>query len=100
LSEFSDNFSSGRRDLSCTSLIKHGKAAPLWQGDVLCASKKSRERNPRIEAEGCNRASTSPWSSSIVLVNKKDKSTRFCVDYHKLNVTHKDFYPLPHIDVN
>ena len=44
-------------------------------------------------------ASASPWSSPIVLVNKKDGSTTFCVDYHKLNdITHKDSYPLPRID--
>lgn len=43
--------------------------------------------------------SASPWSSPIVLVRKKDGSTRFCVDYCKLNkVTHKDSYPLPRID--
>ena len=43
--------------------------------------------------------SSSPWSSPIVLVGKKDGSTRFCVDYRKVNdVTHKDSYPLPHID--
>lgn len=43
--------------------------------------------------------STSPWASPVVLVEKKDKTLRFCVDYRKLNsVTKRDVYPLPRID--
>ena len=43
--------------------------------------------------------STSPWASPIVLVQKKDGSTWFCVDYRKVNnVTRKDAYPLPRVD--
>ncbi len=41
----------------------------------------------------------SSWASPVVLVMKKDGTTCFCVDYHKLNdVTKKDTYPLPRVD--
>ena len=40
-----------------------------------------------------------PWSSPILLVRKKDGSTRFCVDFHKVNnLTNRDVHPLPRID--
>lgn len=40
--------------------------------------------------------SNSPYSSPIVLVKKKDGSTRFCIDFRKINkVTRGDAHPIP-----
>ncbi len=43
--------------------------------------------------------SYSPWVSPVVLVRKKDKGLRICIDYHKLNAhTVRDSYTLLHMD--
>ncbi|KAI4874713.1 hypothetical protein NFI96_007692 [Prochilodus magdalenae] len=45
------------------------------------------------------RVSCSPYSSPIVVVQKKDGAKRLCVDYRQLNAkTRKDAYPLPRIE--
>lgn len=50
-------------------------------------------------SKGIIRKSLSEYSSPIVLVNKKPKGLRMCVDYRKLNeVTIRDNFPLPLID--
>lgn len=43
--------------------------------------------------------SSSEWSSTIILVPKKDGTLRFCLDFRKVNSVRKlDLYPMPRID--
>ena len=82
--------------------IPTSEAAPIRQ-PVRRISPNQRQEvqqllNQMLEGEVIE-PSASPWASPIVLVRKKDGSTRFCVNYRKLNdVTRKDAYPLPRID--
>ena len=48
---------------------------------------------------GVIQASTSPWASPLVMVDKKDGGIRLCVDYRKVNKVSKfDAYPMPKVE--
>ena len=68
---------------------------PIHQVDTVETAMKE------MQDAGVIRPSESPWASPIVLVKKKDGTTRFCIDFRRLNeVTVKDAYPLPRIEDN
>ena len=106
LCDFANLFSSGDHDLGHTDQVHHrintGDATPIRQPARRLPPAKMTEAMKAIgemHEGGIIEPSSSPWASPIVLVRKKDGSTRFCVDYRRLNqVTRKDSYPLPRID--
>jgi hypothetical protein len=53
-----------------------------------------------LQDKGFIHPRSSPWGCLALLVSKKDKHLRLCVDYRSLNVvTIKNKYPLPRIDI-
>lgn len=106
LTEFEDIFSRGAHDIGRTNLAKHkidtGDSRPIKQAMRRVPFQRYKEVENLVKdmiKQDVIEPSSSPWASPIVLVKKKDGSTRFCIDYRKLNsVTKKDAYPLPRID--
>jgi hypothetical protein len=103
---FTDVFSKNLDDLGRTTLVQHQinteGAAPIRQPPrrlPLSQREEARRQVEKMGKHGFIEPSSSPWAPPVVLVQKKDGSVRFCVDYCKLNaVTKKDSYPLPRID--
>ena len=105
LNEYSDVFSQGDHDIGRTDKIKHSIhttcAAPIRQRPRRHPMGQREEVENQVQDmldRGIIKPSTSPWSSPIVLVDKKDGTKRFCIDYRLLNKhTVKDSFPLPSI---
>ena len=100
------SFQDSDDDLGHTQLLQHsidtGPATPIRQPPRRIPQHKQQEAQRLLQSmldRNIISKSHSPWSSPIILVQKKDGSLRFCVEYRKVNeVTRKDAYPLPRID--
>ncbi|CAF1107720.1 unnamed protein product [Rotaria magnacalcarata] len=84
------------------SAIRTGDHPPIYSKQYSASytyqDMKFQETKKLLE-RGQIEESTSPWSPPIVLVKKKDKTMRFCIDYRCLNaITIKDAFPLPRLD--
>ena len=89
-----------------TSVIKHtiktGEAAPVKQNFYRTSYRNQQfiqEEIRQMLEHGLIVPSTSPWTSPVVVVEKKNGKLHFCIDFKKLNnIIKKDNYPLPRID--
>ena len=104
--EFTCIFFQDDLDLGKTSIVKHS----IKVNDSVPFKERYRHIPPGMYEEvkvhihemldvGAIRPSNSPWTSAVVLVQKKDGKLQFCINLQKLNSrTMKDAYSLPRID--
>lgn len=91
-------------ELGCAVGVEHTihtDSPPIKQRYYPVSLAMQRIMNEELDqmlALGVVEKSRSPWSSPVLLVPKKDKTYRFCIDYRRLNaVTAKDAYPIPYV---
>ena len=105
LAKYHDMFSLDPTELGCTHSMEH----TIKVTDDTPFKEWFRQIPPPLVEEvrshlqemlesGAIRPSQSAWCNAVVLVQKKDGSLQFCIDFHCLNAcTKKDSYPLPRI---
>ena len=103
LMEHHNIFSLERNEIGCTDAAEH----VIKLLDTEPFKERFRHIAPPLVEEvwehlqemldgGAIRLSQSPWCNAVVLVHKKDRGLRFCINFRRLNSqTKKDAYPLP-----
>ena len=102
---FDDIFAADPKNPTLTNLAQHriitNDALPVKQKPRRLPKAWENEVNQQVKEmldKQIIRPSQSPWNSPILLVKKRDNTTRFVCDFRALNnVTKKDTYPLPHV---
>ena len=101
--EYHNVFSLEKNEMGCTDAAEH--TIKLTKSEPF--KKRFRRIAPPLVEEVCEhiqemldggaiRPSNSPWCNTVVLVQKKDGTLRFCIDFRRLNDrTEKDSFPMP-----
>lgn len=105
LGKFKAVFSSGDSDVGLAGVTQHhiklSDSTPIYQRPRRFPQPISDEierQCQELNALDIIEPSTSPWSSPVVPVRKKDGTIRMCIDYRKLNrVTIPDKFPVPNL---
>ena len=105
LKEYADIFASNPKKPKRVNTLQHqiitDESQPVFNKPRKIPNAWQTEVEKQIGEMAENdiiRPSSSPWNSPILLVKKKDGSTRFVCDFRGLNdITKKDRYPLPNI---
>ena len=92
LLDYSDVFARSKDELGRTDLLQHeiviDSAAPIRQRFRRLSPEKRVEMRALLDdmlQKNLISPSKSPWAAPIVLVKKKDGTSRFCVDYRRIN---------------
>ena len=106
LKVYEDLFARSDRNLTRTNVMQAhldtGDSMPIKQRpyrNPLALESKLNEQIEEMLQSGIVSHSSSPWSSPVVMVPKRDGTQRVCIDYRRLNQTlRNDSFPLPRID--
>ena len=107
LTEYQDVFSKDNFDIGCTNLLTFS----IDTGDHKPVKIGPRRMNPEAASAADEiieellihqliEPSSSPWSSPIVMVRRKDNRYRLCIDFRELNsrTLNCEAWPMPRID--
>jgi len=105
LSDHQHTFATSSADIGFCSILQHdidtGDARPIRQAPrkpLLATRDVEDEILNEMLKTGVIEPSMSSWASPVCLVQKKDNTFRFCIDYRRVKaVSKKDAYPVPDI---